>query len=64
MDALQCLMTRRSVRSYLDKPIPEKVLEVLIRAGQQAPSAHNTQPWIFLSLTDRETLHQLVPMTP
>lgn len=64
MDALHCLMTRRSVRSYLDKPISEQELEALIRAGQQAPSAHNTQPWIFLSLTERETLHQLVPMTP
>lgn len=64
MDALQCLMTRRSVRSYTDKPISKQELELLIRAAQQAPSAHNTQPWVFLSLTAHETLHRLVPMTP
>lgn len=64
MEALECIMTRRSVRKYSAKSLSEGTLETLIRAGQQAPSAHNTQPWLFLSLTERETLHRLVPMTP
>lgn len=64
MDALQCLMTRRSVRSFSDEPLTQQELETLIRAAQQAPSAHNTRPWLFLSLTEREILHRLVPMTP
>ncbi|MBC8536403.1 nitroreductase family protein [Feifania hominis] len=64
MDALTCLMTRRSVRDFTGEPLSHEQLEELIRAGQQAPSGHNTQPWVFLSIRRRETLLRLVPLTP
>ncbi|MGE5299472.1 MAG: nitroreductase family protein, partial [Acidobacteriota bacterium] len=36
MDAIQ---RRRSVRSYEEKPVPKDILEAIIEAGNQAPSA-------------------------
>lgn len=44
---------RRSVRRYLPGPIGRAVIERLLLAATQAPSAHNRQPWRFAVLDDR-----------
>ena len=54
MDALQMILERRSCRVYQDKPVPEDVIENLLRAGMYAPSAQNSQPWEFLVMQDAE----------
>ena len=56
MELMEGLLTRRSVRKYQDKPISKEILAQIIRAGQYAPSAHNTQPWEFLVIENREAL--------
>ena len=59
MDVMEAIRERRSIRSWLDKPIePEKLARVL-EAGRQAPSANNRQPWRFVVVTD-EALRQKV----
>jgi nitroreductase len=60
MDATQAILTRRSIRSYRAEPVPLELLTALLRAGMQAPSAGNQQPWQFVVLTDRTTL-QAIP---
>jgi len=45
---LDLIKKRRSVRSYLDKPIPKKDLAKCIEAARLAPSACNAQPWKFI----------------
>ena len=45
---------RRSVRHFRDTPVGRKVLERVLGAAIQAPSAHNRQPWRFLVLTQRD----------
>ncbi|MGD9604850.1 MAG: nitroreductase family protein [Bacilli bacterium] len=47
---------RRSVRSFIDRPLEQEQIEQLLRAGMQAPSAHNQQPWHFLVIQNKETL--------
>lgn len=42
------IKTRRSVRSYLPKPVPREVVNAVIEAGNEAPSAMNSQPWRFV----------------
>lgn len=42
---IQAIYDRRSIRKYKDTPVSEKMVEQIIRAGQQAPSAKNRQPW-------------------
>ena len=43
---LSNIMARRSIRKYLDKPVEHDKLEVIVRAGINAPSGGNRQPWI------------------
>ncbi|MEM2001768.1 MAG: nitroreductase family protein [Candidatus Methanomethylicaceae archaeon] len=54
MDAFEAITKRRSVRSYLEDPIPRSVLERILEAGRLAPSAMNLQPWHFIVVTDKE----------
>jgi len=56
METLEAIRTRRSIRKYADRSVPEKVVETLLRAAMAAPSAGNEQPWQFVVLDDRETL--------
>lgn len=50
---------RRSIRQFEERPVERELLERLARAGMQAPSACNQQPWEFLFLTDRAMLDAL-----
>ena len=45
MDALECIMTRTSVREFTDRQVPDSVVETLLKAGMAAPTAMNKQPW-------------------
>jgi len=48
----QFLRSRRSVRHFLQKPVPEEVIERIVETACFAPSAHNDQPWRFVWLKD------------
>ncbi len=56
---LDCIMTRTSVRDYLDKDVDEKMTEQLLRAAMAAPTAGNRQPWRFVVVRERATLDTL-----
>ena len=45
MSVIALLEKRYSVRAYLDKPVPQALLETIFRQAQQAPSNCNVQPW-------------------
>lgn len=49
---------RRSIRGYLDKPVPKELLEEVIALANRAPSSMNTQPWHLHVLTG-EALEQV-----
>ncbi|MGA1974803.1 MAG: nitroreductase family protein [Conexivisphaerales archaeon] len=52
--ALDVIASRRSVRSFSSKHPPDAAIDLLIEAGRRAPSAHNSQPWIFSVLRSDE----------
>ena len=56
MDLMQGLLTRRSVRKFTEEPVAREDIIDIIKAAQYAPSAHNTQPWSFLVIDDKEAL--------
>ncbi len=58
---LEAIKERQSVRSYLDKEIPEELLRQVLEAGRLAPSAKNIQPWRFIVVKDNKIKEQLVP---
>ena len=50
MNTLDAIHRRRSIRRFMDRPIPRDVLERILEATVQAPSAKNAQPWRFVVL--------------
>lgn len=64
MDILQAIFTRRSIRKFTGVPIEEQQLETLLKAGFSAPSAHNTQPWHFVVVKDKEALENVAANHP
>ncbi|HDR06774.1 MAG TPA: nitroreductase family protein, partial [Candidatus Coatesbacteria bacterium] len=61
MDALEALYTRRSIRAFRDEPVPPGVIKKILKAGIQAPSGGNCQPWRFVVVTDREKIEKFDP---
>ena len=59
MTVWEAINSRKSVRSYLDKEIPEEDLRKVLEAGRLAPSAQNEQNWTFLVITDKDLNLQL-----
>lgn len=51
MDLDEALRGRRSIRSYLNKPVPEELIRHVIEAATYAPSAKNGQQWRFTVVT-------------
>ena len=47
----QAMRERRSIRGFLDKPVPRALLEEVIALANRAPSSMNTQPWHLHVLT-------------
>jgi nitroreductase len=45
------LQTRRSVRSFSDRPVDRSVVENLIMSASSAPSGANKQPWHFCAVS-------------
>jgi nitroreductase len=41
----EAVRLRRSIRGFLDKPVPESVIREVLEDAQHAPSNCNTQPW-------------------
>lgn len=59
MDILEAIYTRRSIRKFTNEPISDEDLEKILRAGFQAPSAHNFQPWEFVIIRDKGTFEEI-----
>ena len=56
---LSNIMSRRSVRKYLDKPVEHEKLEVVVRCGINAPSGMNRQPWIVRVVEDQKLIGEV-----
>lgn len=59
METREAIWSRRSVRAYLDRPVPDAALEQVLEAGLYAPSAVNFQPWYFVAVRSRDELAAL-----
>ena len=48
------IASRRSIRKFVQEPLPEADLREIIRLAGLAPSAWNVQPWRFAVVQDPE----------
>ncbi len=59
METWDAIRSRRNVRAYADRAIPDADLDRLLEAARRSPSARNWQPWDFVVVTDRSRLVEL-----
>jgi nitroreductase len=64
MDVLNAILTRRSIRKFTGESIKEEDLNILLKSGFQAPSAHNYQPWHFIIVRDENVIGKIAEFHP
>ena len=59
MEVMEAILSRKSVRAYLDKSVEKEKLNRVLEAARMAPSANNRQEWRFVVVTDEEKRRRL-----
>ena len=52
MDVDEAIRTRKSVRAFLLRDVPDELLRRVLEAARAAPSARNAQEWRFVAVRD------------
>jgi len=52
MDAYLAVVSKREVRSYADRPLPDELVRQILEAGRVTGSSQNRQPWRFVVVED------------
>ena len=50
MDTIECLLSRKSIRNFTKKKVPDDIIRKLIECGINAPCGGNNQCWKFIIL--------------
>lgn len=56
---LKIIKERRTIRCFRDEIISDKELNMILKAGQWAPSASNRQAWKFIIIKNKEIINKL-----
>jgi nitroreductase len=56
MEAIDCIMTRRSIRQFLNIPVEDAIKLAVVEAGTAAPTAGNVQDWRFVIIDEKPVL--------
>jgi nitroreductase len=64
MEALDAILSRRSIRKYTRTPVPDQIIKELLTAGMSAPSARNTQSWQFIIINSHKILDEIPKFHP
>jgi nitroreductase len=59
MNVMDAIKTRKSVRAYIDRPVEDDKLNVVLEAARLAPSASNRQEWRFVIVREMGTRKKL-----
>ena len=62
MDAIHCLKTRRSIRTFTPGDVAPDIVSDLVDCARLAPTAMNKQPWTFLVFRDEATRYRIVEL--
>lgn len=57
---IEAIRKRRSVRAYEPAQVSKELLDLIIEAGNEAPSAMNSQPWRFVVVQDPDSRKKLL----
>jgi nitroreductase len=59
MNVSEAIRTKRAVRQFQDKALPEEVVYAILNAGRRSQSSKNTQPWQFIAMRDKNILKSI-----
>ena len=59
MEVYEAIRTRKSVRAFLPRPVPDELLRRVLEAARGAPSARNAQEWRFVAVRESATRERL-----
>lgn len=59
MNAIQNILTRRSIRNFEDRPISKEDMKTILDAAMSGPTCANTRAWQFVVVEDKETLNKM-----
>jgi nitroreductase len=59
MNVSEAIRTKRAIRKFQDKPLPEEVVHSIINAGRRSQSSKNEQAWQFIAIRDKSILKAL-----
>ena len=54
MEFMEVVRSRRSIRKYIPKDIPEQKLANILEAARLSPSGGNRQPWKFIVIKEKD----------
>ena len=64
MELWEAIRGRRSVRSFVNKPVEPALLERLIEAAVWAPTGGNAQTWIFIVVNEKSRIEKIRAISP
>jgi nitroreductase len=64
METMNTIFSRRSIRKYLPKPVTRDMIEKILKAGMNAPSAGDEQPWHFVIIDKHDLLQNISEIHP
>ncbi|MCQ2742982.1 MAG: nitroreductase [Bacilli bacterium] len=61
-DAIEVLKTRRSIRSFNGKEVPEEIVKQIVECGTYAPTAKNRQTPTIIAIMDKKTRDEIADL--
>jgi nitroreductase len=59
MNVSDAVRTKRAIRKFQDKPLPDEVIKAILNAGRRSQSSKNEQTWQFIAIRDKSILKAL-----
>ena len=59
MNVSEAIRTKRAIRKFQEKPLPEDVVTAILNAGRRSQSSKNEQAWQFIAIRDKSILKAL-----
>ena len=59
MNVSEAIRTKRAIRKFRDRPLPDDVIQAILNAGRRSQSSKNEQAWHFIAIRDKSILAAL-----
>ena len=64
MDALDCILSRRSIRRFKTEPVPQETIKKIVSYARFSPSWANTKTARYLCVSDKSVIEQVARLAP